>query len=80
MTVPVPIAFSGNEPGDPVKGTEIMVDVIRGEGIAMGRPFPTLLPLGIDCFETIRSITQDTLKNLDEWKDIIISTDLPKAG
>ena len=45
----------GNQPGDPRKGAERMVDVVRGEGMAEGKTdFPLRLPLGSDALELIR--------------------------
>ena len=71
--------INGHQPGDPVKGVNVMVDVIKGEGAAAGRPFPTVLPLGTDSFETIKAICENTVENLLAWEEVIKSTDLPKG-
>ena len=55
-----------------------MVDVIRGEGVAAGRPFPATLPLGSDCFNAITAACEKSLANLTEWEDVITGTDFPK--
>ncbi|KAF9025560.1 NAD(P)-binding protein [Hymenopellis radicata] len=42
----------GKQPGDTGKAVEIIVDVVRGEGVAKGRAggMPSFLLLGSDCF------------------------------
>lgn len=68
--------YDGNQPGDPKKAVERIVDVVRSEGMAAGRPIPDRLPLGSDCLDTIRAKCHETLKLCDDWEDIIKSTDL----
>jgi len=65
-------------PGDLKRGVQVILDLVRGEGIAQGRSIPTTLPLGTDCFEAVESVCQEELQILKEWKDVIVSTDLPK--
>ena len=57
-----------------------MIDIIKGEGIAAGRDFPTVVALGSDCYEGIKAACHDTLQNLEAWKDVTISTDFPKGS
>ena len=52
-----------------------MLDVIRGEGIAAGKPTPLVLGLGSDIFAAIKGVCDDKLKQLEEWKDVMYSTD-----
>lgn len=73
-------AYNLNQPGDPKKGVEIMIDIIKGEGIAAGRDFPTVVALGSDCYEGVKAACHDTLQNLEVWKDVIVSTDFPKGS
>ncbi|ETI25850.1 hypothetical protein G647_02627 [Cladophialophora carrionii CBS 160.54] len=63
------------QPGDPVKLAKIVVDLVRGEGVAQGRHVPFRLPLGIDCFDEVKAKCEETLKLLENWKDVIRSTD-----
>ncbi|KAH8889612.1 NAD(P)-binding protein [Thozetella sp. PMI_491] len=63
------------QPGDPEKGITVIIDVVRGEGCAVGREIPFRLPLGADCYEAIKEKCQDTLKLLEEWQQIIRGTD-----
>ncbi|KAI9740781.1 MAG: hypothetical protein M1818_004746 [Claussenomyces sp. TS43310] len=66
----------GNEPGDPKKAVERMIDVIKGEGQAQGRPMPPRLPLGSDGLKVMREKCLATLKLCDEWEEFIVSTDI----
>lgn len=47
-------SIAGTERGDPDKAMEAVVDVVRGEGVARGRPFPRYLILGDDGEKTSR--------------------------
>jgi hypothetical protein len=63
------------QPGDPVKLVEIILDLVRQEGIAKDREVPFRLPLGIDCYDEMKAKLEETLKLLEDWKDVIRSTD-----
>lgn len=65
----------GDEPGDPKKAVEIMLDVVRGEGVAQGKILPSTLPLGPDALTTMREKFLRGLQICDEWEDVICSTD-----
>lgn len=67
--------YEMNQPGDPKKAVKIMVDVVKGEGVAAEKEMPTRLPLGSDVLEVIRRKCRDTLALCDEWEEIIVSTD-----
>lgn len=62
------------QPGDPLKLVEIIVDLVRGEGVAKDRNVPFRIPLGIDAYDDLKAKCEETLKLLDEWKDVIRST------
>ncbi len=66
----------GNEKGDPVKAMEVVVDVVRGEGVAKGKPWPGLLVLGEDSERDVRNKCQATLQLLDTWGDVAKSVNL----
>jgi hypothetical protein len=72
------ISVYGNEPGDPVKAVARMIDVLTGTGLAAGKQLPPRLPLGTDVLKVVREKCQTTLKLLDEWEDLIVSTDIAK--
>ncbi|KAF1988940.1 NAD(P)-binding protein [Aulographum hederae CBS 113979] len=63
------------QPGDPVKLVEIIIDLVRREGIAEGKEVPFRFPLGADCYDDIKTKCEENLKLLEEWKGIIRSTD-----
>ncbi|KAF5370913.1 hypothetical protein D9615_009789 [Tricholomella constricta] len=63
-------AIPGTEKGDPDKAMEAVVDVVRGEGIAKGRPWPGYLVLGEDAEKDVRDKCNKVLRVLDEWKDV----------
>jgi hypothetical protein len=64
-----------NQPGDPKKLVEITLDLVRGEGVAKGKNIPMRLPLGIDCYDDVKEKCEETLKLLEEWREVIRSTD-----
>jgi len=66
-------AIAGTQKGDPVKAMEAVVDVVRGEGKAEGRPWPLYLALGDDADECIRQKSARLLQHVDEWGDVIKS-------
>jgi hypothetical protein len=52
---------------------EVVVDVVRGEGKAKGRPWPLYLALGDDADANIRQRSMSLLKHVDQWGDVIKS-------
>lgn len=63
-------AQANKQPGDPVKAMKALADVIRGEGLAAGRPMPLWLLLGVDSEQDLRDSIDKRLQNLEEWKDV----------
>ncbi|KIP06314.1 hypothetical protein PHLGIDRAFT_119106 [Phlebiopsis gigantea 11061_1 CR5-6] len=61
---------NGKQPNDPVKAMTAVVDVIRGEGQAAGKPTPLWLVLGQDAENDLREHVKVRLESLEEWKDI----------
>ncbi|PSR83148.1 hypothetical protein PHLCEN_2v5797 [Hermanssonia centrifuga] len=66
-----------NQAGDTNKGVEIIIDVVKGEGCAAGKPFPLILPLGSDVHGVIKEVCENTTEHIETWKDVICSTDVP---
>lgn len=66
-----------NQPGDPVKLVEIILDLVRKEGVAQGKQVPLRIPLGVDVFDDMKAKCEETLALLEDWKDVIQSTDFP---
>ncbi|KAK1761526.1 3-oxoacyl-reductase [Echria macrotheca] len=59
--------------GDINKLPDAIIDVIRGEGLAKGRPFPVRVALGPDSLDVIRQKCNEQLSLLDEWEDVSLS-------
>lgn len=64
-----------HQPGDPVKGARVVVDVFTKSGVAGGREIPIRLVLGTDCLAAVRKKCQETLTLMDEWESITTTTD-----
>lgn len=67
--------MDGNQPGDVSKGANVIVDVVTGSGAADGQELPLRIVLGSDCYTVVREKCSQTLAILDQWDDIIKSTD-----
>ncbi|KDR71144.1 hypothetical protein GALMADRAFT_144209 [Galerina marginata CBS 339.88] len=68
-------AANGKQLGNPLKGVEVMVDLVRGEGLCAGKSFPTGLALGSDSYGVAKDASSSTLSRLEEWKAVSFSTD-----
>jgi len=66
-------AYDNNQPGDIQKGAKVMLDVLTG---VLGREIPMRLILGSDAFSLVKGKCEETIKGLDEWKEISVSTDI----
>ncbi|KAA1474651.1 NAD(P)-binding protein [Dentipellis sp. KUC8613] len=73
-------AYNQCQPGDPVKGVQVIIDLVRGEGAAQGRRVPSVVALGSDCFDVVKGSCEKTLANLKEWEAVTKSTDFPKGS
>ncbi|KAF2718116.1 NAD(P)-binding protein [Polychaeton citri CBS 116435] len=69
-------ATSGAQMGNPTKGATVIVDVLISTGCAEGRDIPPRLLLGSDAIETIKQKCSATVTLIDEWRDVIKSTDI----
>lgn len=72
-------AFHGAQVGDPVKGAEIIYDVVTSSGVAAGRDLPEFLPLGSDACEEITKAASKAIATVEEWRDISSLSDFPKG-
>ncbi|KAJ7349043.1 hypothetical protein DFH08DRAFT_864210 [Mycena albidolilacea] len=57
--------------GDPVRGMRAVVDVVKGEGVAAGKPWPTYLVLGRDAEKAILAKTETLKRHLQEWTEVV---------
>jgi len=67
------LTLNGKQPNDPDRGMEIVVDVVREEGRAAGKPFPLWLALGADAVRDIRAKATRIIESLDAYKDISVA-------
>lgn len=62
--------------GDPRKATDRVVDMVRSEGNARGKPIPDQFPLGADAVEVIRGSCSKKITICDEWEAFTADTKL----
>ncbi|UPK99379.1 hypothetical protein LCI18_010314 [Fusarium solani-melongenae] len=68
-------AVDNNQPGDVDRGAGIVVDVLTTSSVAEGKEVPVRLVLGKDCLDVVRSKCESTLKLMNEWEGVAVSTD-----
>lgn len=67
--------------GDPALGMEALVDVIRGEGRAVGRgSLPLWLFLGEDCMCDVRARLDHIGSVINEWEEVGTRLGLPGSA
>ena len=67
--------------GDPALGMDVLVDVIRGEGRAIGRnSLPLWLFLGEDCMRDVRARLEHIGSVINEWEEVGTRLGLPEAA
>lgn len=69
-------SINGRQSGDPAKAAVVIVDVVRGEGVASGRAWNGTLFLGSDAARDVKAKCEATLKTLQDWGDVITSIDI----
>ena len=69
--------LAGNQPGDATKAAEVIVDIVRGEGVGESakEEWPGQIVLGSDAEKDIREKCERILRNLDRWKEVSASID-----
>lgn len=68
-------SMQGTQRGEPEKLVMRVVDMVKGSGLAEGKPMPETLPIGIDAVKAIRLKCEKTLRNLQEWEEMSCGTD-----
>ncbi|KAL4981867.1 hypothetical protein BDW68DRAFT_192623 [Aspergillus falconensis] len=68
-------AYSLPQPGDPVKGARVIVELLTRSGRGEGRRLPGRLALGRDAIVKIGESLKREGEMLDSWRDIITSAD-----
>ncbi|KAL2069909.1 hypothetical protein VTL71DRAFT_14588 [Oculimacula yallundae] len=67
--------YNHNQPGDPVKGSKLIVEALTGTGRCEGRALPLRLGMGSDYVKIVEGIMEAAKKNLGDWKELSVSTD-----
>ncbi|KAL0066179.1 hypothetical protein AAF712_006804 [Marasmius tenuissimus] len=65
--------YNGKQLGDPRKGAQAILDLIHEA--EQGKPLPTHIQFGSDCYEVAKEHCETALANLEEWKEVSYSTD-----
>jgi NAD(P)-dependent dehydrogenase (short-subunit alcohol dehydrogenase family) len=74
-------SFDGAQRGDPVRGVNAIIDIIKGEGLAAGKKIPIDgFAIGVDAYGTVKKSSEDVLERLEEWKEVTLSTDFPESS
>lgn len=68
-------AYSLRQPGDPVKGAQVLFEALTKTGRCASRQLPGRLALGRDSIDAIGASMAKEQAMLDSWRDIIESTD-----
>ncbi|KAF9891835.1 hypothetical protein FE257_003320 [Aspergillus nanangensis] len=68
-------AYSLHQPGDPVKGAQVLFEALTQTGRCQGRQLPARLALGRDAVTAIGGSMASEQEMLDHWGGIISSTD-----
>lgn len=71
-------SYDGAQQGDPVRGCELLFEVITSTGRAEGRELPAWMPLGSDACGLIKGVLEDALRVVNEWESLAVQTDFPK--
>ncbi|KAK0107888.1 hypothetical protein ONS96_003675 [Cadophora gregata f. sp. sojae] len=64
-----------HQPGDPVKGSQLIVEALTHSGRCEGKTLPWRLGMGSDYVATVEGILEAEKKGLEEWKELSLSTD-----
>ncbi|KAK3986112.1 putative oxidoreductase [Cladorrhinum sp. PSN332] len=73
-------AFHGSQLGNPVKGAEVIYEVVTSTGVAEGRELPEFFPLGSDATVEVGKACRKTMDALEEWKEISKLSDIPDGN
>jgi NAD(P)-dependent dehydrogenase (short-subunit alcohol dehydrogenase family) len=65
--------FDDKQPGDIKKGVKVIIEVLTGDS---GKEIPMRLVIGTDAYGMIRAKCDETIKGMEDWKQLACSTDL----
>ncbi|KAL4880755.1 hypothetical protein BJY04DRAFT_228150 [Aspergillus karnatakaensis] len=67
-------------PGDPAKCASVMVDIVKGEGVAVGRKWAVRVVLGSDSLDYANARRRQEVELLERWEDVSVTTDRGEWG
>ena len=67
--------YNHNQPGDPVKGSQLIVEALTYSGRCEGRTLPWRLGMGSDYVKTVEGILEAEKRELEDWRELSLSTD-----
>lgn len=67
-----PMAFM---PGDLNKVSHLIIDIVKGEGLAHGKKLPARVLFGSDAYESVTQKLNESLAVFRDWRDLAYSTD-----
>jgi len=70
------VQYNGKQPGDPVKGAQLIVEALTGSGRFEGKKLPVRLALGSDAVKVIAEVIDGRKRELDEWTELSKTTDI----
>ena len=68
-------AVNLKQPGDPIKGCQVIFEALTKTGRCKGRTLPPRLAVGSDALEVIGDCIAQGQDMLDSWREIVGSTD-----
>jgi NAD(P)-dependent dehydrogenase (short-subunit alcohol dehydrogenase family) len=71
--------YDGNQPGDPVKGAQVIVEALTGTGRCKGKQLPVRLVLGRDAVEVVEGVLERERREVEEWRELAVSTDFEES-
>jgi NADP-dependent 3-hydroxy acid dehydrogenase YdfG len=68
-------AYDNQQPGDPKKGAQLIVEALTGTGRCKRKELPPRLAIGTDAYSFIGGCLGDHRNNLEEWRELSTTTD-----
>jgi NAD(P)-dependent dehydrogenase (short-subunit alcohol dehydrogenase family) len=68
--------FNFKQRGDVKKAAKVIFDIITATGTAEGKAAPPRLVIGADAYEFAKNWCNTWLKTLEDWREVIVQTDL----
>jgi len=72
-------AYDHQQPGDPAKGAQVIVEALTRTGRAEGRTLPPRLSLGLDATNIINQALEREREGIESWRDLTTTTDCAVA-